>query len=130
MLKFPQNQRFNQPNLEAVGRIGSILTKRKKRKKSAHPKCGKKGGEKANLPSSELGGREIFALYRLLGLNRAHGAGALASAAVDASTGVDFHVVAAHGDRAHGAGALASAAGDAGVTNFTCHVTYTSKVMF
>ena len=64
----------------------------------------------------------------LLSLDRAHGAGALASAAVDAGAGVDDHVVVAHGDRAHGAGALTSAAGDAAVTNLPSHVTYTSKI--
>ena len=58
---------------------------------------------KSKSPALQMGEREIFAFKQLLGLNRAHGAGA-----------------------------LASAAGDAGVTNFTCHVTYTSKsnVMF
>ena len=64
---------------------------------------------------------------RLLSLDGAGGAGALASAAVDAGAGVDDHVAVAHGDRTHGAGALASAAGDAGVRDFTSHVTYTSN---
>lgn len=82
--------------------------------------------EKANPPPSKKEGRGFWVL-RLLGLNRAGGAGALASAAVNAGAGVDFHVLGAHGDRAHGAGAFASAAGDAGVGDFTCHVAYTSK---
>ena len=118
MLKFPQNQRFNQPILETAGRNGSILTNRERGKHFAHPEFGKRTGKK-QISRPPGGEREIFAFHRLLGLDRAHGAGALASAAVDASAGVDFHVVSAHGDRAHGAGGLASAAGDAGVTNFT-----------
>ena len=65
---------------------------------------------------------------RLLSLDGAGGAGALASAAVDAGAGVDLHVIAAHRDRAHGAGALTGAAGNASVSNLTCHVTYTSKM--
>ena len=84
-----------------------------------------RGEKKApRLPVQE-DGEPCFAV--LLSGNRAHGAGALAGAAVDAGAGVDNHVVVAHGDRAHGAGALASTARNAGVTNLTSHVTYTSK---
>ena len=80
-----------------------------------NPKSGKRG-VKSKSPAlpRESGGRLD---HRLLGLNRAGGAGALASAAVNAGAGIDLHVIVAHGDRAHGAGGLASAAGDAGVTN-------------
>ena len=128
MLKLPQNQRFNQPILETAGRNGSILTNRD-RGKNLSIQSLEGGKAKSKSPTLQMGEWEILAFLRLLGLDRAHGAGALASAAVDAGAGVDFHVVSAHGDRAHGAGGLASAAGDAGVTNFTCHVTYTSKAM-
>jgi len=84
--------------------------------------------EKANPPPSKKEGRGFWVL-RLLGLNRAGGAGALASAAVNAGAGIDLHVIVAHGDRAHGASALARAAGDARVSDFTSHVLHLQQMM-
>ena len=61
--------------------------------------------------------------------NGAHGAGASASAAGDASV-TDDVVVSALGDSAHGAGVSASAAADASVGNNICHEKYTSNRMY
>ena len=127
MLNFPQNQRFSQAVLKKGGREGSTLTNGEGEEKRFSG-GGEADGAKANLPPSK-GGREIFELNRLLGLDGAHGAGALAGAAVDAGAGIDFHVVAAHRDRAHGAGALASAAGDARVSDLTSHVLHLQQMM-
>ena len=84
--------------------------------------------EKANPPPSqgESGG---CLRYRLLSLDRAGGAGALAGAAVDAGTGVDLHMIVAHGDRAHGASALTRAAGDTRVSDLTSHVLHLQQMM-
>ena len=125
MLNFPQNQRFSQAVLKKSGREGSTLTNGEGEEKRFSG-GGEADGAKANLPPSK-GGREIFELNRLLGLDGAHGAGALAGAAVDAGAGVDDHVVIAHGNSAHGASALTSAAGNTGIVDYACHVTYTSK---
>lgn len=85
---------------------------------------------KGDPPLPERGAGDLCATVSSLRRDRTGGAGALASAAVDAGASVDLHVIAAHRDRAHGAGALTGAAGNASVTDLTCHVTYTSKVMF
>ena len=88
---------------------------------------GKYAGTK-QIPALRTGGRGLWR-HSLLSGDRAHGAGALASAAVDAGAGVDDHVLVAHGDRAHGAGALASAAGDARVSDLTSHVLHLQQMM-
>ena len=71
----------------------------------------------------------LFCRLKLVGgSDGAHGAGAGASAAVDASTSVDLHVIVTHGNSAHGASGLAGAAGHAGVIDCMCHVKYTSII--
>ena len=53
--------------------------------------------------------------------NRAGGAGAFASAAIDAGVSVDDVLSVALADRVDGAGGSAASAADAGIINNTCH---------
>ena len=124
MLKFPQNRRFNQLILGSLGRNGSTLTKGTRAHKGAVGKIGKCAQEKVRPPPPKGSGGLVR--VSLLGLDCAGGAGALASAAVDAGAGVDDGL-AFQSDRAHGAGALTSAARNTSVSNLTSHVTYTSN---
>ena len=128
MLNIPQNQRFNQPVLGEGGKNESTLTKGISRGKTRLSKDWKNRAEKANSPPSQ-GRAGNFRTANLLSLDGAGGAGALASAAVDAGAGVDLHMIVAHGDRAHGAGTLASAAGDARVSDLTSHVLHLQQMM-
>ena len=78
--------------------------------------------KKVPLPSGDGRGLGV----ELLLSDSAHGAAALASAAVDADAGVDNHMLIARGNGPDGAGIHASAAGNAAVIDFPCHEVNTS----